>query len=274
MPEPAITAAERKALASPGRMTADRARFERDMLAALAPELEAFVAAVKAEALAALDLPVILAAAKRASLRDAFTLGRVQELWGTSKRAMEVYVREFLTPPEGPTPDQLIVDYLEGLNRRLDRLALPDEVYTAVRETIVQGQHARWTKAEFSQALDEVLSLDTGKAVPRPEKDRVETKGRTFRTLIHQFIRTESTAAFNVRKMERQRRAGYSWKRWVAHHDNRTRPTHANVSGTTIPQNQDFIVGGSAMAYPGDPRGPIKETAQCRCVLIGARAPG
>jgi hypothetical protein len=54
------------------------------------------------------------------------------------------------------------------------------------------------------------------------------------------------------------------------HHDAVTRPTHLAADGQTVRIGTPFIVGGFALAYPGDPLGPIQETAGCRCVLAGA----
>jgi hypothetical protein len=57
-------------------------------------------------------------------------------------------------------------------------------------------------------------------------------------------------------------------KRWVPVLDERTRVNHASMaSQPAIPMDQDFIVGGEAMARPGDPRGSAGNVIRCRCVL-------
>ena len=57
-------------------------------------------------------------------------------------------------------------------------------------------------------------------------------------------------------------------KRWVATADLRTRSTHAAANGTEVELDEDFIVGGVAMGYTGDPRGGAKNVINCRCVTL------
>ena len=54
---------------------------------------------------------------------------------------------------------------------------------------------------------------------------------------------------------------------WVTARDERVRPTHRVAGGQVRGINEPFIVGGAQLRYPGDPRGPAKETIQCRCAL-------
>lgn len=56
-------------------------------------------------------------------------------------------------------------------------------------------------------------------------------------------------------------------KRWKTERDNKVRPTHKEMEGKTIPIDDYFIVGGSALLYPCDPEGEPKEISGCRCVL-------
>ena len=57
-------------------------------------------------------------------------------------------------------------------------------------------------------------------------------------------------------------------KRWLATQDERSRPSHLAVGGTTIPIEEDFIVGGARMGYAGDPRGGARNVINCRCVIL------
>lgn len=54
-------------------------------------------------------------------------------------------------------------------------------------------------------------------------------------------------------------------KVWLAHHDQRTRPTHRIADGQQVPLNTPFVVGGYPMMQPGDPTAPPGEVINCRC---------
>jgi HK97 family phage portal protein len=60
---------------------------------------------------------------------------------------------------------------------------------------------------------------------------------------------------------------------WRARMDERTRPTHRAANGQLQPFGNPFVVGTALLRYPGDPFGPMRETAGCRC-LIALRADG
>lgn len=61
-------------------------------------------------------------------------------------------------------------------------------------------------------------------------------------------------------------------KEWVATNDGRTRPTHAEVSGTKISMDESFKVGGREMDFVGDPKGGPANVINCRCVIVYADA--
>lgn len=57
-------------------------------------------------------------------------------------------------------------------------------------------------------------------------------------------------------------------KQWAAVEDSRTREAHAAADGQTVDLDEDFIVGGEKMAYPGDPVASAGNVINCRCTLI------
>lgn len=54
---------------------------------------------------------------------------------------------------------------------------------------------------------------------------------------------------------------------WIATRDGRTREEHANADGQVVAVGTAFDVGGSAMAYPGDPNGGAGNVVNCRCTI-------
>lgn len=58
--------------------------------------------------------------------------------------------------------------------------------------------------------------------------------------------------------------------RWIAHHDEKVRPTHRAAHGQIRSVLGTFDVGGAKLRYPGDPKGPLNEVMECRCRLASA----
>jgi len=66
---------------------------------------------------------------------------------------------------------------------------------------------------------------------------------------------------------------------WISTRDDRTRPTHAAMDGTTITRNQAFELDGATLMYPGDPEVATRFNSQgsvpspgsviinCRCTI-------
>jgi hypothetical protein len=59
-----------------------------------------------------------------------------------------------------------------------------------------------------------------------------------------------------------------STKTWLATPDDRTRETHVEADGQTVPMDGQFDVGGELLDYPGDPSGSDEEVINCRCTVI------
>jgi hypothetical protein len=87
------------------------------------------------------------------------------------------------------------------------------------------------------------------------------------------IARTESTTAANHGINVGAESSDYEVaKFWINTKDKRTRRSHLSMSTERIPINQPFMVGGTAMMYPGDVgnavnKVPAKEVVNCRCVM-------
>lgn len=92
-----------------------------------------------------------------------------------------------------------------------------------------------------------------------------------WNTRATRIARTESTGAYNAAGVTALADEGVEFKEWMATHDARTRPDHLAADGQVVGINQPFIVGGSALMYPGAPGGPASEVVNCRCTMIGRR---
>lgn len=78
------------------------------------------------------------------------------------------------------------------------------------------------------------------------------------------IVRTEGTRAANYGISIGADKYEYEMiKEWISIPDNRRRHSHRLVDGQQRELNERFSNG---LLYPGDPEGPIKELANCRCV--------
>ena len=74
------------------------------------------------------------------------------------------------------------------------------------------------------------------------------------------FTASASAAKVSESSLVQQQKTWYS-----GGYDGVTRDTHIDMDNVTVDAEEDFIVGGSRMAYPGDQRGPAEEVINCRC---------
>ena len=82
------------------------------------------------------------------------------------------------------------------------------------------------------------------------------------------IARTESTKAANYGINMGAESSDYEVNKfWINTKDKRTRLSHLAMTNERIAINQPFMVGGTAMMYPGDPLAPAKEVVNCRCVM-------
>lgn len=93
---------------------------------------------------------------------------------------------------------------------------------------------------------------------------------------VEMIARTETHGAMSAANHSFFKRTGATHKEWFATADDRTRESHLvawdrySEGGTPgpIPIDEDFIVGGAVMRYPGDKSAPLREFINCRCVEL------
>lgn len=167
-------------------------------------------------------------------------------------------------------PYRLDQEYLVSLNARLMVSDLPGRMHDSARVVLQQSADQRWSRrrllSELSKALDPTTPFV--QMVVTAALEPADAPGQSAKTIAAMVARTEATAAHGHAVLTEMASLGHPTKKWVAHHDKITRPTHANVDGAEVGVSEPFIVGGFSMMYPGDPSAPLDETANCRCVLV------
>lgn len=124
-----------------------------------------------------------------------------------------------------------------------------NRMWQDVRDKVTAGVQTGQSHEQVKASIEEVTGYS---------EFRADTIGRT-----------EVQAAYSGGEMEGARALGEfgpTHKVWLAALDARTRDSHAEADGQTVPINEPFIVGGVPMDRPLDPGAPPAEVVNCRCV--------
>jgi hypothetical protein len=173
--------------------------------------------------------------------------------------------------------------YLTQVRHRLQHSQIPDDAFRLTREVLGGLARAVLTRSQAVRALAEALDPDTGShssllAASRPKRrsmaEALQAEGLTWDTQAVDIATVEATAV-NAASIaaELGLDAGAIGKRWTTMGDRRVRPSHQAASGQEQPLAHPFEVGGEALQYPGDPAGSPRQTARCRCSLVGVMPP-
>jgi predicted ABC-type ATPase len=137
--------------------------------------------------------------------------------------------------------------YLRAARNRL--VAVADHLWHDTREQLAQGV----------EAGDDVAALTA----------RVKAAAGVTEPRARVIARTEVIAAHNGAGLAQARMIDdpAMTKTWLATPDTRTRETHQEADGQTVPIGDLFYVGDAALDFPGDPTGPPEEVVSCRCSI-------
>lgn len=123
------------------------------------------------------------------------------------------------------------------------------------------------TRYQIQHVVEHALA--DGLSVPDIQRRIVEkTGGQVARTRARTIAQTEVHAAASagsqtaIESLQRPYR-----KEWIAAtQPGRTRPWHLTANGQIVDGNEQFIVDGEGLRYPGDPIGSARNIINCRCV--------
>ena len=152
-----------------------------------------------------------------------------------------------------PYKADVMIPHFQDLSQRLLDYNLPNEVLVKANEAYERGMG---DKARIEQSMRNLLDL-SGPGY----------KQSTWASEVDRLVRTETQTLWNQASYESMLMIGSATKTWLTRRDTRVRPTHSDVLGTTVQIDEPFMVGGSAMMYPGDPNGAMSERENCRCEM-------
>lgn len=148
--------------------------------------------------------------------------------------------------------------FLMALAGELAREELVDRLITEYSMVIVASGY-RPNYRHIERVCEDIVD-NTLKGIDTPYMTS------TDRSIL--IAETETNNAANYDALEEARANGMTMKTWVAFHDNRTRETHREVDGTTIPIDDMFQVGMAELMYPCDEINGYdtpEEVVNCRC---------
>lgn len=110
---------------------------------------------------------------------------------------------------------------------------------------------------------------DFSEQVSKTTMDHIDTGYYTSEDRALVMGQMESSLLNNCGQFQNALNQGKNSKTWVTIIDGRERRSHHMLSGTSIPINNLFSVGGCPMLYPCDMTydPPIEEIINCRCSL-------
>ena len=222
-----------------------RDEIEDQYLGLAEPVLNDFLRRVRALAEEALDSPVLTAAGDR--VPNPFA-------WTSVRSAWQAAIRDLVRDDRG----RRRLPQYATVQRILEESGLPVVVYEDVRDLLKRAASEGWGERKTKVELGRMLGVSRRKGeATTAYAARLRTLARTAAT---------ANAAHRMATSDLARKRGRL--RWVTVHDARVRPTHVEADGQVQDLGVPFHVGGAHLLYPGDPAGPLKETANCRCILI------
>lgn len=196
---------------------------------------------------------VMLPWQQRGQTPDPGGISREDEFWRGQVDTLVEWLDEHAVVGEGFSTTSEVRSHLDTVRNLLVRV--PDEIFEDIRRELVKGNDQGDSVRAIAEKVEGVLNV---------------TGSENWPNRAQVIAVTEVNGALNAGwfggAVAQQSQLGQSLaKKWIATHDSHTRPDHRAADGQTVPLLSPFIVGESALMYPGDKAGPPEQVINCRC---------
>ena len=141
-------------------------------------------------------------------------------------------------------------------------------VRTKCTNRIAQTTRVVYDDIERATVKAIALGAQNGWGALRVADEIVKQQGEIEKWRALRIARTETIAASNAGAMAGANDVGIALNKvWLATRDDRTRQEHLDMDNVAVGYNDDFIVDGERLEYPGDPNGSPENVINCRCAV-------
>lgn len=160
---------------------------------------------------------------------------------------------------------------VENLMKHNDILPAPGK---RMQAKFARGEAVKWERGQIQSVA--MQSIMQGESIPKMSKRIAQTLGVRNTADSIRYARTACTGAENKGRLDGMRHLEDDGivlhKQWTATADDRTRASHLDIDGESVPPEEEFSNG---LMYPGDPGGAAEEVWNCRCsmgtIVLGFR---
>lgn len=170
---------------------------------------------------------------------------------------MEFDVANFFS---GDWFSQYLLRFAQPINKTTS-----ETISAMLQQAMLEG----WSIPEMQGHLDTMFTQWMNGNVPPEEFEWYSQRMPPYRREL--IARTETIRASNAGSQQIYTDWGVQKKEWISTRDDRTRTSppgefdHLAADGEIVAIDQPFTRTGAPLMYPGDPDGPIGDTANCRC---------
>lgn len=152
-----------------------------------------------------------------------------------------------------------VESYLQQAVNRL--VGIGNELWFNARAALAEGIALGESQPKLAQRIRDAIGVTEPRA-----RVIARTESHGARNFAAHMTMQRFESAYGVPP-------GVMRKEWQATEDTRTRHTHDVADGQVVGFSEPFIVGGFALAFPGDPTGPPQEVISCRCAPLAVFDP-